>query len=457
MKKIKGNISRRGALPRRLLSLVSAVFFILPILSLSVSAAPSGDVTAADVDLAADHLKSAYLYNIENDFTILAYAAEDTVYPTSTVKIMSGIIAMENLAGRLYETVTITEDMIKGVGGNNIGLKVGEEITVESLLYAMLVGGANDAAQALAILVAGTVEDFVVMMNARAMELGAKNTHYTNPSGIHDAEMYTTAKDTALIALAAYKIPLFMTITSTSKYVIPETNKSEFRNVYSRNYLISTSSVLKYYYPDAAGMNSGSTSQGGYCLVTTAQRDGLTYLAVVMGADANAETDTIYSYTEAAKMLNYAFSSYANVTLVEAGEMICEIPVTLSGTTDYVTLATKESMSMYMPLSVDLEKEIKRSYKTSFESLEAPVKEGAVAGILTVMYNDEIVGNIELITTVSVARSEFLFFLEEIRAFVTGRLFLTTVIAAVVITVLYITGKAIWLHKKSQSRYHRWH
>lgn len=457
MKNTKDNISRRGAFPRRLLSLVSAVFFIFATLSVPVLAVPAGDVTAADMDLAADHIKSAYLYNIENDFTILSYAAEDTVYPTSTVKIMSGIIAMENLTGRLYETVTITEEMIAGVGGNNIGLKAGEEITIESLLYAMLVGGANDAAQSLAILVAGSVEDFVLMMNARAIELGAKNTHYTNPSGIHDAEMYTTAKDTALIALAAYEIPLFMTITSTSKYVIPETNKSEFRNVYSRNYLISTSSVLKYYYSDAAGMNSGSTSQGGYCLVTTAQRDGLTYLAVVMGADADTETDTIYSYTEAIKMLNYAFSSYANVTLVSAGEMICEIPVTLSGTTDYVTLVTKESMSMYMPLSVDLETEIKRSYKTSFESLEAPVKEGAVAGILTVMYNDEIVGNIELITTVSVARSEFLFFLEEIRTFVTGRLFITTVIAAVVITILYVISKAIWLHKKSQSRYRRWH
>ncbi len=451
---MKKTIIPKSRVKKRILrsvALIFAVFFVLGT-PVSTDAAPVGDVLAADVGLETDHIKGAYLYNLENDFTVLSYASEDAVYPTSTVKIMSGILAIEHLSTRLDEKITVTEEMIDGVGGNSIKLKAGETIPIVDLLYAMLVGGANDAAHVLAHVVGGSVEGFVAMMNKRAQELGAVGTHYTNPSGVHDSEMYTTVADTAKIALHAYSLPRFMDITSTTKYVIPETNKSEYRNVYNRNYLISTSSVMKYFYPDASGMNAGSTSQGGYCLVTTAHRDGLTYLAVVMGATSDEEKDTIYSYTECKKLLDFAFASYGNIELVKEGEMICEIPVTLSGTTDYVTLVTKSSMSMYLPVSTDLEKEIKKSYKTSFESLEAPVSADQVAGVMTVMYNDEIVGNIELVTTVAVARSEFLYTLEQIKEFATSRFFIITLIAAVVLTVVYVIGKAIYLQRKKTRR-----
>lgn len=448
MIKMKKNKNRSRAL-----SLIFAVLFIFGcFMPIKTQAFSYGAASAEAVGLDTDHVNGAYLYNIENDFTLLSYAENEVVYPTATVKIMSGILAIEALSDRLSEKITVTEEMLDGVGGNTVKLKVGEELTVESLLYAMLVGGANDAAHVLAVTVAGSVENFVAMMNERADLIGAADTHYTNPSGVHDSEMYTTVLDTVKIALEAYKIPLFMEITSTSKYVIPETNMSVYRNVYNRNYLISTSSVLKYYYKDASGMNSGATSQGGYCLVTTAERDGLTYLAVIMGADIDEENDVIYSYTEAKKLLDYAFASYANTNLVSAGEIICEIPVTLSGTTDYVTLVTSESLTMYLPTSIDIDTEIKLSYKTNFESLTAPVSEGERAGILTVMYHDEIVGNIDLITTVSVARSEFLYTLERIKEFASGRFFIAAVIAAVVLTVIYILGKAVYLHKKTKYR-----
>lgn len=451
MKNIIAEKNRAYSVAMRLIALIFAVFFVFSTF-VTANAASLDTVYASDIGIETSHIKGAYLYNLENDFTVLSYAAEDSVYPTSTVKIMSGILVLEQLSSRMSENVTVTKEMLDGVGGNNIKLKEGEIISIENLLYAMLVGGANDAAHVLACVTAGSVDAFVSMMNARAAELGAVGTHYTNPSGIHDSEMYTTVADTAKIALHAYSLPRFMEITTTTKYVIPETNKSEYRNVYNRNYLVSTSSVMKYFYPDASGMNAGSTSQGGSCVVTTAQRDGLTYLAVVMGADTDEEKDVIYSYTECKKLLDYAFASYGNIELVKEGEMICEIPVTLSGTTDYVTLVTKNSMSMYLPTSTDIETEIKRSYKTSFDALTAPVAAGDVAGVMTVMYNGEIVGNIELVTTVAVARSEFLYTLEQIKSFGTSRFFIATVIAAFVLTVIYIIGKAIYLHRKKTRR-----
>ena len=448
---VKKNGARKAA---RAVSLLCAVFLLFGIIfpPTRVSAISSRDsASPSDVELDVDHVDAAYLYNIENDFDVMRFNVDETVYPASTVKIMVGLIAIEQLGGRLSETVTVTEEMLADVAGNKIGFEVGEELTVESLLYALLVGGGNDAAHILAVHIAGSVDKFVAMMNARADELGAVATHYTNPSGIHDFSMYTSASDTAKIALEAYKSELFMQITSTSKYVIPDTNKSQYRNVYNRNSMVTTNSGIRYYYKDAAGMNAGATSQGGYCVVTTAQRDGLTYLAIVMGADED-EDGTIYSYTEAAKMLDYAFKSYANVKLVDEGDIICEIPVTMSGTTDSVTLVTKESLTLYMPTDVDIAREIKKSHKTNTDSLVAPVEEGYTAGVLTVMYNDEVVGNVDLITTVAVARSDFLYTLEQIKSFATGRFFIAAVISAVVFTVLFVLGKAVYLHNKTKYR-----
>lgn len=439
----------------RAASFVFALFFILSAMAAATPALAISSRDAAtpeDVGLATDHLTAAFLYNIENEFTVMSYNANEMIFPASTVKIMTGLIAIEKLGRRLNDEVTVTKEMLEGAEGNKIGFKEGEILTIENLLYSLLVGGGNDAAHILATVIAGSVSDFVAMMNARAKELGATNTIYTNPSGVHDDAMITTAADTAKIALAAYKLPLFMEMTSTSKYVIPETNMSEYRNVFNRNYMISTSSVIKYFYTDAAGMNSGATNQGGYCVVTTASREGLTYLAIVMGADVDEEKDSIYSYTEASKMLDFAFKSYANVTVVKAGEIIREIPVTLSGTTDFVTLVTSDSLTLYLPVKTDLDTEIKQTFKTVSDSLTAPVAQGEVAGVLTVTYNDEIVGNVDLVTTVDVARSEFLYTLEQIKSFATGRFFISVVISAVIFTVLFVIIKAVYLHHKTKYR-----
>ena len=456
---MKKCVINKKAHPLRVTARLAAVFFALFfILSpLNVSAISSRDAaTPTDVGLEVNHIGGAYLYNMENDFVALSYNASETIYPASTVKIMTGLIAIEQLGDDLDRVITVTAEMLNGVGGSTIGFKEGEEVTVESLLYALLIGGGNDAAYILASYIAnGSVDEFVGMMNRRADEIGADNTNYVNPSGVHDFNMYTTVADTAKIALEAYKLPLFMEITSTTKYVIPATNMSEYRNVFNRNYMISTNNVLKYYYKDAAGMNSGATAQGGYCVVTTASRNGLTYLAVVMGADVDEENDRVYSYTEAAKLLDYAFSAYGNITLVKAGELICDIPVTMSGTTDLVSLVTAEELTLYLPTDTDLEKEIKWSRKTNYDSLTAPVAEGDVAGVLTIMYNDEIVGNVDLVTTVAVARSEFLYTLEQIKSFATGRFFIAAVISAVVFTIIFVLSKAFYLQhkKKYKGRY----
>ena len=179
------------------LVLISVILLTMGSIGLSVPSAALEDPTVSNA-------KGIYLYNLENNKAVFTQNAEEQVYPTSTVKIMTGILAIENLSERLDENITVTSSMLSAVSGNNIGLAAGEIVTIDSMIRALLVNGANDAAYVLAHTVSGSTEEFVTLMNTKAKELGAHHTHYTNPTGMHDENMYTTAEDTAQIAKYAY-------------------------------------------------------------------------------------------------------------------------------------------------------------------------------------------------------------------------------------------------------------
>ena len=312
----------------------------------------------------------------------------------------------------------------------------------------MLVNSANDAAIILAHATAGDTASFVRMMNEKAAWIGAYETYYMNPTGLHDDLMVTTAADTALIAKYAYSIPEFMDITSTSKYVMDATNRSDYRSIYNRNCLISKFYSVDYYYSKAIGMNAGATTQGGYALCAVAEDEerGLTYLAVVLGAES--EEGKLYNYINGTNMLEWAFEAYDYAKVLSSSSVICELPVKLSSTLDYVTLVPQQDITVYLPSSVDLNNDIKYSYNTYSDSLNAPVEAGAEAGTITVLYGDEILGTCPLITTSSIARSEFLFFLEQVKDFARSRFFIGTVISAVVLSVLYVLFRARQREKK---------
>lgn len=398
------------------------------------------------------NMKAGYLYNIETDTVLYTYNENDVIYPTSTVKLMTGILAIEALGSDLAREIIITDEMRKGVAGNNIDLKTGEVVTVENMLNALLIGSSNDAAQVLAITVSGSIEAFVGAMNTKAKEIGAVNTFYMNPTGLHSDGMVTTAYDTFLIARYAYGINMLMEITSTPKYVMEATNKSVYRTIYNRNFMIAKNQETRYYYPGAAGMNAGSTTQGGFSVVTTAMKEGLTYLCVVMGSEKVEKDDTNYSYVEAAKLLDWAFENYGYRQIISSSDMVCEIPVELSTTVDYVTLVPSESLSVFLPMDVDIEKDIIYSYKTISETLQAPVTAGQTAGMITIMYEDKILGSIDLIATSSISRSEFLFILARIQKFTGSRFFIATVISAIILSIVYVIGQSISRHKQAQKR-----
>ena len=439
---------RIRALLCRVLAVLGALFLVLPAFVLA-------DGNEAPETPTIERAKAAYLYNFENDTVLFEYRSGEKLYPSSTVKLMTAIVAFEHFSEKLDTPITVTSAMLAEVSGNRIGFSEGEIVTAEEMLYCMLVNSANDAAIILAHAVAGSTSEFVKLMNEKAAWLGAYDTYYMNPTGLHDDSMVTTAKDTALIARCAYSTPGLVDITSTPKYVMPATNMNDFRNIYNRNCLVSNYYSLEYSYPGALGLNAGATTQGGYSIAAVAEdaESGLTYLAVVLGGEEYE--GKYYSYVNAVNLLDWAFSAYGYAEVLTTGRTVCELPVKLSSAIDYVTLVPSESITVYLPTSVDLATDIRYSYNTYADYLDAPVESGEEAGKITVMYGDKILGSCSLVTTSSIGRSEFLYFLSRVSEFTKSRFFIGSLAGAAVLSVIYVMIKAAMREKKLRHSYRK--
>lgn len=400
--------------------------------------------------LTVERCVSAYLYNFESDEVLFEYNPSSEVHPASTAKLMTAIVVFEEYESALDTEITVTQSMLDETSGNKIGFSLGEVVTVEQMLSCMLVNSANDAAIILAHATAGDTASFVRLMNEKAALLGAFNTYYTNPTGMHDSAMVTTARDTAIIAKYAYSIDGLVSITSTPKYVMEATNMSDYRSIFNRNGLISRYYFSDYFYSRAVGLNAGATSQGNYaiCAVAEDEADGLTYLAIVLGAEEDEESGVLYSYANAIKMLDWAFDSYGMITVLSASRAICELDINLSSTLDYVTLVPANDITVFLPTSVDISKDIRYSYNTFSDSLNAPIEAGEEAGTITVLYGNKILGSCPLVTTTSIARSDFLNFLAKVKEFTKSRFFRGVIISVIVFSVAYVLIKASLREKK---------
>ena len=391
--------------------------------------------------------QACLIYNLETDSILFGKEIDTKVYPTALVKMIGAMIALEYYADDLDRELTVPAEALSGVFGNTINLVEGEVISVRNLLYATLISGANDAISVLAYSIAGNVTAFVNMMNSKAQQLGCKDTVYTNCTGIHDPNMRTTARDVLRIALYAYTNSNFMAMSSETSYTIPATNKRKERTLNNRNYIVSTQYYTKYYNSLAKGMSAGNTKEGGYCLVTSLRRQGCTYLVVCMNSYFNEEENYVYSYRDCEVLVDWAYNNYNFVSVVDDTTMICEMPVTLSSEVDYVTLLPEHPIEMFLPKDIDIETAIQLNWILFSDQIEAPIKEGEIAGVMTVKYDDELVASVNLVTKGSVSRSEFLYFLTLIRQIVSSRLFFIAVAAATVAGILYVFFTAVYREK----------
>ena len=251
---------------------------------------------------------AAVIMEDSTNTTLYAKNMDQVLYPGATVKVMTTLLALENT--QLSDQVTMTATGVSGVtdGGANISAQIDEIFTVEQCLYAIMLASANDVALQLAEHIGGSVDGFVQMMNARAAELGCTNTVFTNPTGLPDENQHTTAHDMALIMKAAADNESFQTIASTASYTIPATNVSGGDRVLTNNFSMLTNNNAAYY-QYCTGGREGYTEASGSTLVCSAQKNGITLIAVVLQGTSGITT------TEAASLLNYGFDNFNMLSL----------------------------------------------------------------------------------------------------------------------------------------------
>ncbi len=395
---------------------------------------------------------SAYVYNIETGSVIYRKNQDDIVYPASTVKLMTAIVAYENIDD-LQTVITTSKSAYNATKGSNMAAKIGEQFTAEQLLYGLLVTGANDAANILAEHVAGDINSFCQMMNTKAKELGCTNTHFTNPTGLHSEDMVTTAKDIAIIANHFFSVNEIFKMSNTTRYTIePTPFTKQQRILLNRNYLISRVRSEDYYYSKAMGMSLGSTPEAGDCIVTSAtDESGMTYICVVMSAHSTDNEN--YACIDATNLLKMTLGNFKYTGVLTGKTVMCEIPVKLAVDTDYITLLPNGSLSALLPTDFNYETDISVEPRISDDYITAPIKEGDVYGEAVVKYRDEIIlGSVSLVSGRNVDRSNVLYLLGKAEEMVFSRWFRLFLIFSAVLLVLYFFASVAFTSKRRRRR-----
>ncbi len=326
---------------RTLLYLLVLSTFFLSMMALLASAETNVSTSA----------KSSALYNPNTRSFIYQKNADINLPMASTTKIMTGLIAIETLD--LNEIITIPNEAT-GIEGSSIYLKEGDRVTAKDLIYSLLLQSANDAATALAIRISGSNAKFAEKMNGRALEIGATNTSFENPHGLDSDKHYTTAHDLSLIAAEALTNDTFKKIVSTYKY--------SFRIGDETRTIVNHNKLLKNYL-GCNGVKTGYTKKSGRCLVTSAERDGITLIAVTLNA-----TD---DWSDHKKLLDLGFENLESVNLNDVIQIPEEIPtVSIDGKKLNVHLATdtiikfkEDNIEYYLDLPYYIVKDVTEGEK----------------------------------------------------------------------------------------------
>lgn len=431
-----------------------SVFLLLTVLAGFAAVPAAADETKTPVPDPDIQAKAALLVDWDTETVLYAKNEHTELYPASLTKIMTALLTLEAVdQGKLAldQELTATASALDGLAadGSTAGIKVGETMTVENYLKCMLIVSANEACDVLAEGVSGSVSAFVDAMNARAAELGCKNTHFVNPNGLHDSQHYTSAWDLYLITREALKHPEFMAVCDMGVAEIPATNLSESRRLRTTNYLLSNWRAAGYLYPDAHGIKTGSTSEAGHCLVSSATRGSRSLISVVLGADRvvgeNGVAD-VKSFSETSRLFEWGFANFSTQTVLTELDMLADVPVALSKI-DSVAVHPDREVTLVLPNDVgpeDLERKL-----TLEENVQAPVSAGQELGSVELSRNGTVYVSVPLVALNDVEASKLLTFWFNVREFF-GR---TSVRVALIVIGLLILAGVVWKLTMGRRRY----
>ncbi|ABR48476.1 Serine-type D-Ala-D-Ala carboxypeptidase [Alkaliphilus metalliredigens QYMF] len=331
--------------------------------------------------------------------------AHEITYPASTTKALTAILVLENL--ELDEVITVEEDMF--VGGSGMYLLKGEAFTVNELLHVLMIRSANDVAELLATHISGSVEAFADLMNRRAKELGALNSHFTNPHGLPDEEHVTTAYDLAMIGKHAITFDVLREIAGTVRYDVepteftPETRYYRNTNRFlwgtgSGNQILYRGQYQNIKYDIVEGLKTGFTNAAQNCLIASAIQGDQRFISVVLGAQG------VNVYADSRALIDYGFENYQLVQLVEEQHYVTTEPL-LKGVEDEVSLYSKDSLTKILPIDVDpslIEKQLIIN-----DELSAPILLEETYGKIIYSLGGEILGEVELVPIQSIELKSF--------------------------------------------------
>lgn len=413
-----------------------SVFMSFVIISLTVFCVPFTAKAATYTPNVKIYADAYMLISLDDDShpVVAEKNADKRKYPASLTKIVTTMVTL-NKVQNLSQTTTVSKSAIEvlyGTGAQVAGLKIGQTITIEELLYLTMVHSACDACQVLAEFVSGSVPAFVEEMNNWVKSLGCKDTNFVNPDGLHDPNHYTTPSDMAKITLAAMKNEIFNKISSTQQY------KFGKLNFIHTNYMLDKFHVT-YYYPYAQGIKTGSTEQAGYCVITKASKGGYNYLAIVMDSPIEVldGIKTKCSFIDAKSLFDWAFDSLKYTTVVRKNDIAYELPVNNGKDADTVQLVVKDDVTTLVPSTLDPSNVIIEPVDPP-ESLDAPVTKDDFVCKANVIFGEKTIVTVDLVAAKTVELSTFLKILNALKKFFTNKIVLTVLGVIVLLAILYI-------------------
>lgn len=386
-----------------------ALFFLCSLIFLLSAATPAAYATYNSSIEGKTHGEILLLVSMDDGTVVFEKNAASRTAPASLTKIMTAIVVLDYYAqnGKSIdeERVTASYDAIHALDGTNssiVDLKVGDTLTMRQMLECMLIRSGNDAANAVAEHVGGTIAQFVAMMNAKAAELTCKDTHFMTPHGLDTDGQYTTAQD--MVKMTTYAMntyPVFNQIVKTPYYTLP-TNGLNDSNT---NYMLVPSRT-SYYNKAVTGVKTGTTDNAGYCVIATAKNAGYSYMAVVMRStrqDSDGDgVDENGAFMDANVMINWALENLKTKKVADTTQIVTEIPLKYSSKADHLQLVPEKEVSALVPSTIDSSAVlIEPIADTLPRFVKATVEKGDVICKARILYADEEIATINLVAAES--------------------------------------------------------
>ncbi len=428
---------------KRIISLILITFCLLSVLlPLNVSA-----YQISGVDL---HCEAAMLISLDTGDILFEKNADKRMYPASITKLLTALVVIENANNFETDVLTYTNsanNLILGTGSVVLGLQVGEQMTVKDALAATLISSCGDTAYALAEYIGGSKQGFADLMNKKAQELGLKDSHFTDPVGLHDDNHYTTARDIYILAKEAYANDFIKDcLDKDTKYTLKATNVRAEKTIVPSNMLINPNTSV--YYRPAVWGKTGFTDQAGRCLVSVASNGGYNYMAIVLKTATPGGVR--YEFLDSADMYRWAFNNFEYKKVFSAKTPVAEAKVELSLEADHVTAALEDGLEALLPKAAD-SSTLKIEPRLSSESFRAPIEQGQKLGEADIYYAEQKIGTVNLVATTSVKESTFLLIVEGLKNFFTST-FMKIVYIALALAIIVFALIVIKLNSNRNKR-----